>query len=161
EAKAIASLPDSHPPAAISPANLAYVLYTSGSTGQPKGVMIQHASAVNLISWAYETFSRRELAYVFASTSICFDLSIFELFAPLGCGGTVVLAGDALELESAAKDTPISLLNLVPSVIGELLPAIPNSVETVLLAGEPLSGSLVRQLYARPSIARVWNLYGP
>src|SRR5262249_40883550 len=63
--------------------NLAYVIYTSGSTGRPKAVSIEHCSAVALIEWAKEVFGKPELNGVLASTSICFDLSVFEIFVPL------------------------------------------------------------------------------
>ncbi|HEY4572773.1 MAG TPA: condensation domain-containing protein, partial [Thermoanaerobaculia bacterium] len=80
--------------AAAGPQNLAYLIYTSGSTGRPKGVAITHRSAVALVRWAAERFSADELAGVLASTSISFDLSVFELFVPLSQGGTVLLAAD-------------------------------------------------------------------
>ena len=67
--------------------NLAYVIYTSGSTGRPKGVAIEHRSAVALVRWARREFPAEEPARVLASTSICFDLSVFELFVPLSLGG--------------------------------------------------------------------------
>ena len=76
--------------------NLAYVIYTSGSTGVPKGVGITRRSAVELLCWAGERFGSQRLARVLATTSLCFDLSIFEVFVPLSWGGTVVLVEDAL-----------------------------------------------------------------
>src|SRR5262249_60922207 len=84
------------------PGNLAYVIYTSGSTGRPKGVAIEHATAVVFIEWARSVFSAEELAGVLAATSICFDLSIFEIFVPLASGGAVVLAARALQPPQAA-----------------------------------------------------------
>ncbi|MEM7316419.1 MAG: condensation domain-containing protein, partial [Planctomycetota bacterium] len=75
---------------------LAYVIYTSGSTGQPKGVAIEHRAAVAMVTWAKREFSEGELAGVLASTSICFDLSIFELFVPLLAGGTVIVCDNLL-----------------------------------------------------------------
>src|SRR5206468_3877702 len=83
------------PPGGAGPENLAYLIYTSGSTGRPKGVAIEHRSAAALLAWASELFRPDELAGVFASTSICFDLSVFELFLPLAAGGTVILGDDA------------------------------------------------------------------
>ena len=62
----------------IAPSDLAYVIYTSGSTGRPKGVAIEHCSTVTLLHWAKEQFSPAERSSVLASTSICFDLSVFE-----------------------------------------------------------------------------------
>ncbi|MCP4570452.1 MAG: AMP-binding protein, partial [FCB group bacterium] len=114
------------------PENLAYVIYTSGSTGRPKGVAIAHRSAVVMLQWAREVFSAEELAGVLASTSICFDLSVFELFAPLCWGGRVILARDALELPSLQAAQEVRLINTVPSAIAELieLQALPSSVRT-------------------------------
>src|ERR1051325_5038885 len=80
------------------PHNLAYVIYTSGSTGQPKGVAIAHHSPMALVHWARNVYSEKELAGVLASTSICFDLSIYEIFATLGNGGTIILVRNVLEI---------------------------------------------------------------
>ncbi|MCP4660599.1 MAG: AMP-binding protein, partial [bacterium] len=145
------------------PDHLAYVIYTSGSTGRPKGVAIAHRSAVAMLSWAREVFSAEELEGVLASTSICFDLSVFELFAPLAWGGRVILARDALELPALPAAAEVRLVNTVPSAITELvrLEALPASVRTVNLAGEVLKGAVVERLYRRQTIRRVFNLYGP
>ena len=72
----------------------------------PKGVAIEHRQATALVDWAHRTYSREELAGVLASTSICFDLSVFELFATLTAGGTVVLAENALELPDLPGPRP-------------------------------------------------------
>ncbi|HVT17885.1 MAG TPA: amino acid adenylation domain-containing protein [Thermoanaerobaculia bacterium] len=143
--------------------NLAYVIYTSGSTGRPKGVAIEHRSAVARVGWARRQFSGGELAGVLASTSICFDLSVFELFVPLSCGGTVILAGSALELPALPAAAAVTLLNTVPSVASELLRGaqLPAALRTVNLAGEPLGRRLVEDIYQAGSVARVYNLYGP
>ncbi|HXT39726.1 MAG TPA: amino acid adenylation domain-containing protein [Candidatus Angelobacter sp.] len=143
--------------------NLAYVIYTSGSTGKPKGVAIEHRSTVAFIHWAMSVFSPAELAGVLASTSICFDLSVFELFVPLSCGGTVILADNALQLPTLPARREVTLINTVPSAITELLRTggIPDSVRTVNLAGEPLPIRLARQLYTVGTIQKVYDLYGP
>jgi amino acid adenylation domain-containing protein len=146
------------------PENLAYVIYTSGSTGRPKGVMITHRSASLLLDWALSSFTSEELSGVLASTSICFDLSIFELFAPLSAGGRVLLADNALEWPTSA--TPhVRLINTVPSVMAELLRSregrLPEGVRVVNLAGEALSRALVEAVYESGEVERVWNLYGP
>ncbi|MCP4664527.1 MAG: amino acid adenylation domain-containing protein, partial [bacterium] len=143
--------------------NLAYVLYTSGSTGRPKGVAIEHRSAVALVRWTAEVFSREELARVLASTSICFDLAVFELFVPLSLGGKVILARDALELARLPAAGAVTLINTVPSAVAELLHAggLPASVRTVNLAGEPLHRDLVDRVYEQETVHAVFNLYGP
>src|SRR5207237_9048568 len=135
-------LPAANPQAGAAAANLAYLIYTSGSTGRPKGVGIAHASAVTLLYWARELFSREDLAGLLASTSICFDLSVFEIFVPLSCGGKVILASDVLELRNLAAGSEVTLVNTVPSAMTELLRmgGLPDSVRVVNLAGEPLPG---------------------
>ena len=94
---------DAEPLTGVSPSNLAYVLFTSGSTGRPKGVAIEHHSAATFVYWAQKAFSPEQLAGVLLSTSICFDLSIFEMFVPLSVGGKVILADNALFLAVVAR----------------------------------------------------------
>jgi amino acid adenylation domain-containing protein len=143
--------------------NLAYVIYTSGSTGRPKGVCIEHRSAAVMLHWARELFSADDLAGVLASTSICFDLSVFELFAPLCWGGTAIVAENALLLPTLERANDVRLINTVPSVMTELLRsgAIPSSLRTVNLAGEALSKTLAQGVYRQTNAQRVYNLYGP
>ncbi len=146
----------------VSPEGLAYLIYTSGSTGRPKGVAIRHRSAVALLDWAGTAFSARELSGVLASTSINFDLSVFELFAPLAAGGSVLLARDALALPELAQRERVTLLNTVPSALAGLLEGeLPASLATINLAGEALPAELVHRAYQRPGVQRVLNLYGP
>src|SRR5215218_795265 len=124
-----------NPAVGVQSGNLAYVIYTSGSTGRPKGVAIEHHSAVTLLHWARESFSAEELQGVLAATSICFDLSVFELFAPLSWGGQVILAENALALPHLAAKGEIRLINTVPSVLSELvrLGELPAGVRMVNL----------------------------
>ncbi|MBQ1074990.1 amino acid adenylation domain-containing protein [Micromonospora sp. C31] len=146
------------------PSDLAYVIYTSGSTGRPKGVAIEHRSASVLMHWIRETFTDVELGGVLAATSVCFDLSVFELFGPLCWGGRVVLVRDALALAAPDADRlPVALVNTVPSAMSELLAAgaLPGDVRTVCLAGEPLTATLAARVLARPHVRRLCNLYGP
>ncbi|HEX7733723.1 MAG TPA: amino acid adenylation domain-containing protein, partial [Ktedonobacteraceae bacterium] len=147
----------------IDAENLAYVIYTSGSTGQPKGVGIAHRNTLALLHWAQNRFPLELLKGVLASTSVCFDLSIFEFFLPLSCGGTVLLIEDVLQLPDMPAASAVTLLNTVPSVLATLLLAnhLPSSVHTVTLAGEALPDTLVQQLYEREGIQQVYNLYGP
>jgi amino acid adenylation domain-containing protein len=143
--------------------NLAYVIYTSGSTGKPKGVAIEHRSAAAFTHWANSVFTPEHLKGVLASTSICFDLSVYEIFAPLSCGGAIVLVENILHLPTCAARNEVTLINTVPSAIAELLriEGVPNSVRTVNLAGEPLKTSLVKKIYSLPNVREVFDLYGP
>jgi amino acid adenylation domain-containing protein/non-ribosomal peptide synthase protein (TIGR01720 family) len=150
------------PAPAIDPGRLAYILFTSGSTGRPKGVAIEHRSVAALLAWATGVFTRDELDGVLASTSICFDLSVFEIFLPLVAGGRVVVVANVLELPRV-RPGAVRLVNTVPSAIEKLLEhdGMSASVTTVNLAGEPLRTTLVDRLYAVPTIERVYDLYGP
>ena len=91
-------------PALLEPSSPAYVIYTSGSTGRPKGVVIEHRGVVSLVSWARAEFPAAELARVLASTSLSFDVSVFEIFAPLVCGGTVEIVSSLLALADGFDD---------------------------------------------------------
>ncbi|MGZ4031885.1 MAG: amino acid adenylation domain-containing protein, partial [Tumebacillaceae bacterium] len=159
----LAQEPPTNLPLQTQPDRLAYVIYTSGSTGRPKGVAIEHRSANTLVQWAKEVYSPAEYAGVLFSTSICFDLSVFEIFVPLSGGGTVILAENALFLPQLPAKADVTLINTVPSAIAELLQmdAIPEGVQVINLAGEPLKRTLVQRLYALPHVQKVYNLYGP
>ncbi|ACB52421.1 peptide synthetase [Crocosphaera subtropica ATCC 51142] len=152
-----------NPPNNLHPDNLAYVIYTSGSTGRPKGVAIAHRNTVALLDWARKTFSPELLQGVLASTSICFDLSVFELFVPLCWGYQVILAENILDLPNLAAREEITLINTVPSAIAQLLriKGIPISVKGINLAGEALSHRLVEELEKLSHIQSIFNLYGP
>lgn len=151
------------PVSGVRPQNLAYVIYTSGSTGEPKGVAIEHHSTVTLLRWAKEMWAPADLAGVLASTSVCFDLSVFELFVPLSWGGAVIMADNVLQLLTLPASGSVTLVNTVPSAMAELLRAgcLPNSVRVVNLAGEPLKPALVDQIYQESAAQRVFDLYGP
>jgi len=153
-----ASLPPRHPD------QLAYLIYTSGSTGLPKGVALSHRGALSLLSWARHTFGSA-LSGVLASTSLCFDLSVFEMFAPLACGGQILLVDHVLDLLRLPPDwhSLLTLVNTVPSLLLEVLRlgALPPSVTTVALAGEPLPPALLHLVYQQPGVQAVYNLYGP
>jgi len=143
------------------PEDAAYLIYTSGSTGTPKGVVVEHKNAVALIAWARNNFDKEWLRRVLASTSVCFDLSIFEIFLPLSTGNTVVLVNDVLELPTCPDAEKVTLINTVPSAMSALLQGkLPPSVNTVCMAGEFLPTELVDRVYAA-GVQRVFDLYGP
>jgi amino acid adenylation domain-containing protein len=142
--------------------NLAYLIYTSGSTGRPKGVAIEHRSAVTFVHWCLATFSREDLEASLAATSVCFDISIFEIFVPLAVGGRMILVPNVLRLPALAATDEISIINAVPSPMAELVGGrLPGGLRVVNLAGEALKPDLVERVYAHPQVERVYNLYGP
>lgn len=152
-----------NPDTAVFPNNLAYLIFTSGSTGVPKAVAIEHRSAASLIRWAVSEFNPEQLRGTLASTSVCFDLSIFEIFLPLSQGHTVILVENILYLPELTKQDDITLLNTVPSTIEELVKmnAVPPSVRVINLAGEALQQGVVERIQQRYPHITVYNLYGP
>ncbi|MBU8901090.1 non-ribosomal peptide synthetase, partial [Corallococcus sp. M34] len=124
---------------------------------------IAHRNAVSFLHWALSTFSPSELQGTLASTSLNFDLSVFELFVPLSCGASVIVARNALQLPELKDASRVTLINTVPSAIAELLRqgGVPSSVRVVNLAGEALPRALAQAVYALPSVLKLFNLYGP
>ncbi|ORT56071.1 non-ribosomal peptide synthetase [Streptomyces sp. CB03238] len=147
----------------VHPNSLAYVLFTSGSTGRPKGISLQHGNLDTFLRWAGRTFSAEELTAVLATTSASFDVSVFELFAPLTHGGTVLLGDNALHVPHMPAAATATLLSTVPTAVDALAQAdaIPRSVRTVNIGGETLQRGVVDRLARRVPGVRVHNLYGP
>jgi amino acid adenylation domain-containing protein len=150
--------PDAGP---VPPDSLAYVLYTSGSTGRPKGALITHRNAVPVALWGAQAFTAGQMSRVLASTSICFDVSVFEFFGTLCTGGTVVVVDNALAL--LADPPVVTMICAVPSAARALVEAraLPPSTRVVCLGGEAVTRTLVDDLYATGHVEAVVNCYGP
>nr|QRG34998.1 NRPS [Micromonospora sp.] len=144
-------------------AHPAYVIYTSGSTGRPKGVVVSHDNAVDLACWAVAEIGPAALSRVLASTSLNFDVSVFEMFGPLACGGEIEVVDDLLALAERADGWSGSLISAVPSAFAQLLAggAVDAHTDLVVLAGEALSAQAVRDINGALPGARVANIYGP
>jgi amino acid adenylation domain-containing protein len=159
----IATYPATNPFSDVTSSHLGYVLFTSGSTGRPKGVALEHRSAVIFIQWAQDVFLPEEVAGTLFATSMCFDLSVFEMFVPLSMGGKVIIAPNALALPKLPSAREVTLINTVPSAIAELvrMGGVPSAVQVVNLAGEALPTSLAQLIYEKTGVRKVYNLYGP
>jgi amino acid adenylation domain-containing protein len=146
------------------PRDLAYVVYTSGSTGRPKGVMVEQAGVVSLARWAADTFGT-ELSRVLASTSLSFDVSVFEIFGTLTSGGCLEVVADLLALAERGSAGPWqgSLISAVPSALAQVLatPGVRAHAEVAALCGEALTGPVVEVIRAALPGARIENIYGP
>lgn len=147
--------------AKIDPSQVAYIIYTSGSTGKPKGVSITHQNASQLLFWAAEEFDVDTFEIVYAATSYCFDLSVFEMFFALSIGKKIRIVSSALEMEDYLETDRGILLNTVPSTARILIDRNNSfsNVTIINLAGEPLPLDLAKKLLTYPIELR--NLYGP
>jgi amino acid adenylation domain-containing protein len=153
---------DPHPEAVgLTSQHLAYIIYTSGSTGMPKGVSIKHSNVVNFLTWCKTQFPATSLDRTLASTSLNFDLAVFECVLPLITGNTVEVVRHLFDL--IHRSVPVTLINTVPSAMNAILNggARLDEVSAVNLAGEVLMQGLAERIFAETSIERLSNLYGP
>ena len=143
------------PASEVGAEHLAYIIYTSGSTGRPKGVAIEHGSAHAFLRWAGQHYVAEEWSGVLAATSVCFDLSVYELFGTLAEGGTLHLVENLFSLPDYPRRDEISLLNTVPSVCAALLALgdLPGGVRTLNLAGERCAATWCDRFVANPGTA--------
>ncbi len=142
------------------PDNTAYVMYTSGSTGTPKGVAITHGNVVNGVTQLAAALDVRRGQRVLASTSVNFDVSVFEMFTALTTGAHIELVRDALALaEGGGRRADV--ISTVPSVFTGLLEDEAElRATTLVFAGEALSAALVERIGQRLPHARIVNAYG-
>jgi amino acid adenylation domain-containing protein len=151
--------------------HLAYVIYTSGSTGQPKGVMIEHKSVVNYLSWCLETYPAQSGKGTPIHSSPSFDMSITGLFMPLLSGSTVHFIPDKLDptaLLSTLKDSTceFSFIKLTPShlklLAADLSPdQIRNQSEALIIGGENLATKDIEFWRKHSPNTKLFNEYGP
>jgi amino acid adenylation domain-containing protein len=146
-----------------TPNDAAYLLYTSGSTGVPKGVIIKHVSVVNMLLSCRDLIQQDDLCRVLFATSINFDISVYEMFIPLAFGGSVVLVDDIFALAASSVRDEITLINTVPSLMQAYLASaeLPLSLRVANLAGEALPRSLADAVFAACPDVRLFNMYGP
>lgn len=155
-----------NPRVGISPNHLAYVLYTSGSTGNPKGVGVEHRSVVNLLRSMQQEPGINSNDVLLAVTTLSFDIAGLEIFLPLITGARLVLAGsndvvDGVRLRQLLEEHQATLMQATPASWRMLIEAgWPGSANLkILCGGEALPAELAKELIVRsPS---VWNVYGP
>ncbi|MCE3228711.1 MAG: hypothetical protein K0S32_3262, partial [Bacteroidetes bacterium] len=129
--------------------NLAYTIYTSGSTGKPKGVMIPHHSAVNLVEWVNKEFNVGVNDRLLFITSMCFDLSVYDIFGILAAGGTLVIAeqdeiNNITSLKNKLQEEAITFWDSVPTTLNYLVQElmennqlyVQSSLRLIFLSGD-------------------------
>ncbi|MCK2216175.1 amino acid adenylation domain-containing protein [Actinomadura sp. ATCC 31491] len=157
----LGSGPGHDPRTGLLPGNTAYLMYTSGSTGEPKGVAITHGNVVNGVLRLNDVLGLPPRARMLAGTSVSFDVSVFELFSTLCRGGTAEIVRDVLVLGERDGWTG-GVISTVPSAFAELAGALAGRVtaDAVVFAGEALPASLVRQARTALPGAKIVNAYG-
>ncbi len=157
-------------PVAVLPGQAAYVLFTSGSSGRPKGVVVEHGAIANQVAWSQDDHRLTAADRMLHHTATTFDVSISELLWTLATGATVVLAvpggqKDADYLVAVMARQRVTVVQLVPSMLAVLvdhesfadLPAL----RLVISGGEALDPVLADRFFARHPHGELANRYGP
>lgn len=172
-------------PCQAKPTDTAYVIFTSGSTGTPKGVVVSHQPAINLFEWVYRICGFGPDDCVLFVTSLGFDLSVFDVFGVLGCGGKIHIASDSQRRDVAFlartlceqeitfwDSAPAALQLLVPHLKAQPRPVKNSRLRQVFLSGDWIPVSLpddIREVFPQAQImslggateATVWSNYFP
>ncbi len=184
-------LSQDNPPLQTRAEDLAYIIFTSGSTGTPKGVMVAHSPVINLIEWVNRTFDVGSADRLLFITSLCFDLSVYDMFGILAAGGSIHVATsqdihEPARLLQMLSTEPITFWDSAPAALQQLTPffssfsaeadqkaaPISSMLRLVFLSGDWIPVGLPDQLRAVfPGInvislggateATVWSNYYP
>ena len=171
EAELIANESPLNPAAVLSQADRAYVLYTSGSSGRPKGVEGTHRGAVNRMQWMWERYPFQAGEVCCQKTNVGFVDSVWEIFGPLLAGvPSVILPQEALldpeEMLRTLAEHRVTRIVLVPSLLRALLEHAPNLAERVphlklwTCSGEVLKWELAEKFQKAYPTATLLNIYG-
>lgn len=166
---------EENPVSAVTAHNAAYVLYTSGTTGHPKGAVIEHRSLVNYLCWIMKYLLGDKIQSLPLVTKLIFDASLKQLWAPLICGRAVWVLPETMETQPVAllqtlSQQPNSGINCVPALWQVLLDAMEDdqtlmpatkNLSSVLLGGEQFSKELVERSFTLLPHLQIWNMYGP
>ena len=160
-----------HPPAETAPDAPAYLFFTSGTTGTPKGVLGCNKGLSHFVRWQRETFAVGAADRVAQLAGLSFDVMLRDVFLPLTSGGTLCLPEASFshphDFWHWLEREQITILHIVPTVLDFWLSDVPDDVSLLCLryvfsAGEPLTDGLVRRWReCFHEHAEIINLYGP
>ncbi|UCH96789.1 MAG: AMP-binding protein, partial [Candidatus Aminicenantes bacterium] len=163
-----------HPsPTHLTPLNLAYIIYTSGSTGNPKGVLVDQQSVINILFALHKEYPLREPDTFLLKTAVVFDVSVIELFGWYIEGGRLAILAkgaekDPAKIINAVENFTVTHINFVPSMFAAFVEALNrrninklSSLKYIFLAGEALSPGLVEKFKCLGTGIVLENLYGP
>ncbi|MFI6980996.1 amino acid adenylation domain-containing protein [Embleya sp. NPDC050154] len=165
--------PTAEPPVPVDEESIAYVLFTSGSTGEPKGVEVPHRAAMNTIDDLVERFALGPDDRALGLSALDFDLSVFDVFGLLSAGGAVVLPADEDRREAGrwvdlVRERQVTVVNCVPALLDMLLTAgagptsagLGDTLRVVLLGGDWVTVDLPGRLHAQVPQCRFVALGG-
>lgn len=169
---AIAQMKQQNLDVPVEGSDLIYVLYTSGSTGMPKGAMLEHAAIVNRILWMQDYFKLTTSDAVVQKTPFSFDVSGWEFFWPLIVGARLVIAKpdghkDPFYLHKLLIENKVTTIHFVPSMLRAFIDSVNcqelelAGIKRVICSGESLPYNLQEKFSGQFTSAELYNLYGP
>ncbi|MCP4155866.1 MAG: amino acid adenylation domain-containing protein, partial [bacterium] len=148
------------------PGNLAYIIYTSGTTGRPKGVMVEHCNAVNVLNWFGREYGIRTGIQVLQLTDFTFDPSVEQVFGTLFNGATlhIVDRGIRLDMEKLRQyieKNQVNIVDFVPAMLKEMMVNKPRlaTLKVIISGGEKLEEPLKEKILQAGY--NLYNHYGP
>jgi amino acid adenylation domain-containing protein len=176
-AAALAQEDSKRPDRLSQPSDVCYTIYTSGSTGQPKGVVLTHEAVVNTLDWVNREFLFTPSDRLLFVTSVCFDLSVFDVFGSLGAGASIRVATspelrDPEALVKRIASGEITVWDSAPAALSRLVPFLPTPplsdeqrqqlgrLRLVMLSGDWIPVGLPDQMRSVFPHARIKSLGG-